>query len=58
MVSAWFSEVPDVAVAPVILPVLVPNVQANVLAGLAVNARAGLAPLQTLAVVAFVKEGL
>ena len=58
LASISLSDVPDVAVAPVIDPVLVPSVQAYVLAIPEVRAKAGLEPLHVLAVVALVNVGL
>jgi hypothetical protein len=57
-VSVWLIELPDPAVAPVIPPVTVPTVQANVLGALAVNAIEGLPPLQTDVVAALVTAGV
>ena len=46
--------VPELALAPVIVPVLVPNVQAKLLATSEVNEIPGPVPLHALAVVAVV----
>ena len=58
MVNIWFSESPLLALAPAIEPVLVPNIQANVLEMLAVKVKFGLVPLQILAVLELVIAGL
>jgi hypothetical protein len=50
--------VPEVADAPVMLPVFVPNVQANELAAEAVSAMLVAVPLQRLAVFAVVTTGV
>jgi len=50
--------VPELAVAPVMLPVFVPNVQAKELAAEAVSAMLVAVPLQTLAVFAVVTAGV
>jgi hypothetical protein len=49
---------PDEALAPVILPVMVPIVQVNVLATEAVSVRLGDVPLQVEAVARFVTTGV
>jgi hypothetical protein len=49
---------PEAADAPVIEPVFVPNVQAKLLAALAVNAMLGLVPLHVLAVFEVVTAGV
>jgi len=49
---------PDELLAPVIPPVIVPIVHAKLLGALAVNAIAGLDPLQVLAVAALVTAGI
>ncbi len=49
--------VPEPALAPVIPPVMVPMVQPNVLAALAVKLILGPVPLQVLAVLAVVTRG-
>jgi hypothetical protein len=49
---------PDDALAPVIPPVIVPMVQLNELATEAVNGILGPVPLQVVAVLAVVTEGL
>jgi hypothetical protein len=49
---------PEPGLAPVILPVLVPNVHAKVLAALAVRLILGLVPLQVLALVEVVIAGV
>ena len=58
LVSVWAMLLPLVAVAPVMLPVFVPSVQAKVLAALAVKLRLGLVPLQVEADVALVTAGV
>jgi hypothetical protein len=58
LVKVWFIVLPLLALAPVIEPVLVPNVQANVLAVLAVKVKFGLVPLQMVAVFELVKFGV
>jgi hypothetical protein len=50
-------EEPELAFAPVMLPVLVPKVHAKVLDILDVRLMLGLVPLQVLTVVAFVTAG-
>ncbi len=57
LVNVWFIELPLPALAPVIEPVLVPNVHAKVLAALAVNVIFGLVPLQNAALFEFVIVG-
>ena len=57
-VNVWLIDEPLVAVAPVMVPVLVPKVQEKLLAALAVKLRLGLAPLQVEAEVALVIVGL
>jgi hypothetical protein len=49
---------PELADAPVILPMIVPTVQVKLLGALAVNAMFGLVPLQVLAVLAVVTAGV
>ncbi len=49
---------PELATAPLMLPVLVPNVQLKLLAALAVSVRFGLVPLQIVVVDALVTEGI
>jgi hypothetical protein len=49
---------PELAVAPVILPMIVPTVHVKLLGALAVNAMFGLVPLQVLAVLAVVTAGV
>jgi hypothetical protein len=49
---------PDPGLAPVILPVIVPMVHANVLGTLAVKEMLGPVPLQIVAVLALVTAGL
>jgi hypothetical protein len=49
---------PDDPVAPVILPVIVPTVQVNVLGAVAVNAMFVAVPLQIAAVLAVVTAGV
>ena len=58
LVKAWLIEEPELASAPLILPVLVPIVQLKLLAVVAANVIAGPVPLQILAVDAFVKTGI
>jgi hypothetical protein len=58
LVSTWLIVVPELALAPVIPPVMAPIVHANVLGVLAVNVIFGDVPLQVLAVAAFVTTGL
>ena len=50
-------EEPELAEAPVILPVMLPKVQAKLLAILEVRAILGLVPLQLLAVAVLVMAG-
>ncbi len=50
-------DVPELAVAPLMVPILVPRVQLKLLAALAVSAIFGLVPLQTVALVALVRAG-
>jgi hypothetical protein len=57
LVSTWLMVAPELALAPVIPPVIVPIVHAKLLGALAVSAIAGLVPLQVLAVAAFVTAG-
>jgi len=49
---------PELALAPVILPVIVPMVQAKLLEALAVREILGLVPLQVLAVAVLVTSGI
>lgn len=49
---------PELALAPVIPPVIAPTVQLKLLAALAVNAIFGLVPLQIVVVDAFVIAGV
>jgi hypothetical protein len=56
-VNVWLMVEPDAAEAPVIEPVLVPNVQAKVLVILAVRLLLGPVPLQVAAVVVLVTLG-
>ena len=58
LVNVWFIVEPELALAPVIPPVIVPMVHAKLLATLAVNEIFGLVPLQVLAVAEFVIAGL
>jgi hypothetical protein len=58
LVNTWLIEEPAPLEAPVIPPVIVPTVQVNVLAALAVKLIAGLDPLQVVAVVGFVTVGI
>ncbi len=48
---------PELALAPVMLPVIAPTVQLKLLAALAVNAMFGPVPLQVLAVAEVVTNG-
>jgi len=57
LVSDWLIVLPLPADAPVILPVIVPTVQVNVLADDAVNPIAVVLPLQIVAVFAVVTTG-
>ena len=57
LVSVWLIDVPEPAEAPLMLPVLVPNVQLKLLATLDVNETLGLVPLQIVALVALVSTG-
>jgi hypothetical protein len=58
LVSVWAIVDPLPALAPVMLPVIVPIVQVNVLAALAVNEIFVAVPLQIVAVFAVVTTGL
>jgi hypothetical protein len=58
LVSVWLIVDPDPAEAPVILPVIEPIVQVNVLGVLAVSATLGPVPLQVAAVEGVVTTGL
>ncbi len=58
LVNVWFIELPLLALAPLIEPVLVPNVHANVLAALAANVIFGLVKLQIVVVFELVTAGL
>jgi carbonic anhydrase len=58
LVSVWFKVVPEAAVAPVMLPVIVPMVHANVDGALAVSAMFGEVALQIEAVAALVTAGV
>jgi hypothetical protein len=58
LVNTSFIVGPEPAEAPVIPPVLVPNVHAKLLAVLAVRLTPGLVPLQVLAVVELVTDGV
>lgn len=58
LVNVWLILAPELADAPVIAPVLVPNVHAKLDAAVAVSAIFGLVPLQVLAVVAVVTLGI
>lgn len=58
LVSTWLIVLPELALAPVMPPVIVPIVQANVLGALAVRAIAGLVPLHVAAVLAVVTSGV
>jgi uncharacterized protein Usg len=57
-VSTWLIVLPDPAIAPVILPVIVPTVHVKLLGALAVNAMLGLVPLHVTAVLAVVTTGV
>src|SRR6266496_1588233 len=57
LVNVWLIVVPEPALAPVIPPVMVPMVQLNELAALAVKLILGPVPLQVLAVLAVVTRG-
>jgi len=57
LVNVWLIVEPELADAPVIAPVLVPNVHAKELGILDVRPMLGLKPLQILAVVAVVTPG-
>jgi hypothetical protein len=57
LVNVWFIKLPLPSLAPVIEPVLVPNVQANVLATLAANVKFVLVPLQIAVVFELVIAG-
>jgi hypothetical protein len=56
-VSTWLITLPDPALAPLILPTIVPIVQVNVLGTVAVNEIFGLPPLQIAAGGVFVTAG-
>ena len=58
LVNVWLMELPLLALAPVIEPILVPNVHANVLVVLAANVIFGLVPLQIVAVLELNTAGL
>lgn len=58
LMSVWLMLEPVPALAPVMLPVIVPIVQLNVLAVLAVNGIAGLVPLQISKAAAVVTTGV
>ena len=55
--NVWEIVDPLPALAPVMLPVIVPTVHVNVLAALAVNAMLVAVPLQIVAVLAVVTTG-
>jgi hypothetical protein len=57
-VNVWLIVPPDPALAPVIPPVIVPIVQANVLGALAARVMFGLVALQVEVVDAFVTAGV
>jgi hypothetical protein len=57
LVRIWFIVAPDPALAPEILPVIVPTVQVNELGVFAVNAIFGLVPLQVCVEIAVVTTG-
>jgi hypothetical protein len=57
LVKVWLIAVPELAVAPLMVPTLFPRVQLKLLAALAVSAILGLVPLHTVAVVALVRAG-
>ncbi len=58
LVNVWLIVEPELATAPLILPVLVPSVQLKLLGTLAVNATFGPVPLQIVAVVPVVTAGI
>jgi hypothetical protein len=58
LVSVWAMVAPELFVAPVILPVIVPTVQVNVLAADAVSAIFVAVALQMVAVLAVVTTGV
>ncbi len=58
LVNVWFIELPLLALAPVIEPVLVPNVHEKVLAALAVNDILDPVPLHIVGVLELVTAGL
>lgn len=55
--STWAMVLPEPALAPVMLPVMVPMVQLNVLGAEAVNGILVATPLQAVAVLALVTAG-
>jgi hypothetical protein len=57
LVSAWLIVDPEPARAPLIPPVIVPIVQVKLLGALEIRAKFALAPLQIVAVEAFVTAG-
>ena len=57
LVNTWLIVDPELALAPVIPPVIVPTVHVNVLATLAVKEIFGLVPLHVVAVFAVVTVG-
>jgi hypothetical protein len=58
LLSVWLIVLPEPALAPVILPVIVPTVQVKVLGALAVSKMFGPVPLHVAAVDAFVTTGV
>ena len=57
LVNAWLIVKPDPALAPVMLPVIVPMVHAKLLGKLAAREILGLVPLQIIAVAPLVTAG-
>ena len=58
LIRDWFRVLPEEALAPVILPVIVPTVQAKLLGVLDVRAIPVPAPLHEMAVAPLVTEGV
>jgi hypothetical protein len=58
LVNAWLIVLPDELLAPVMPPVIVPMVQANVLGAVAVSEIFGPEPLHVDAVFAVVTDGV
>lgn len=58
LVNTWLMVLPEPALAPEMLPVMVPTVHVKVLGALAVSAIFGLVPLQIDDVFAVVTTGL